>query len=157
MGVRDKTTLHTHIPPTLNFCGAAYGCGSSNSHIFPKLKPFNLSPIVRVPNTFTSDANVTGTLKFCRPSDLLRIKSSGIRMPDNVPPMFNDFLNTTLSASKRIKIGNSYNCHKSDSEDIKKIEKELPKATFGKVTGSFTEIVSAKSAGRSYPFRRPYS
>lgn len=94
--------MSLHVPLTINFCGAAYGCGSNNSHIFPKLKPFNLSPIVRVPKTFTSDANVTGTLKFCRPSDWQRIKSSGIRMPDSVPPMFNAFLNITLSASEQI-------------------------------------------------------
>lgn len=85
----------------VNFCGTAYGCGgSSSSHILPKLNPFNLSPIVRVPTILTSDANVTGTLKFCRLSDWLRIKSSGIRMPDNVPPMFRDFLKITLSASE---------------------------------------------------------
>lgn len=81
----------------VNFCDGPSGCGSNSSHIFPKLKPFNLSAIVRVPKIFTSDANVTGTLKFCRLSDFRRIKSSGIRIPDNVPPMFNDFLNITLS------------------------------------------------------------
>lgn len=89
-------------PLMVNFCGGTSGCGSNSSHIFPKLKPFNLSAIVRVPKILTSDANVNGSLKFCRLSDCLRIKSSGIRIPDNVPPMFSDFSKITLSVSELV-------------------------------------------------------
>lgn len=86
-----------HLPSMFKFCGRAFGCGSSSSHIFPKLKPFNWSEIDSVPTIFTSDANVNGWLKLCRLSDWLKIKSSGMRIPDNVPPIVNDFLKCTLS------------------------------------------------------------